>query len=132
MEYVKKILTSAERAAQLTQGLLAFSRKQIINQRPVNVNEFVKKSESLLSRLIGEDIELKTILMNRDGIVMADSGQMEQVLMNLTTNARDAMPEGGDIIIRTEIVELGNEYIKAHGYGLIGKYVLFVFFQIRV
>lgn len=127
MEYVKKILTSAERAAQLTQGLLAFSRKQIINQRPVNVNEFVKKSESLLSRLIGEDIELKTILMNRDGIVMADSGQMEQVLMNLTTNARDAMPEGGDIIIRTEIVELGNEYIKAHGYGLIGKYVLLSF-----
>lgn len=125
--YVQKILASAKRAAQLTQGLLAFSRKQVIDPRPININEIIKKTESLLFRLIGEDIELKTILMNRDGIVMVDSGQMEQVLMNLATNARDAMPEGGDIIIHTEIVELGNEYIKTHGYGMAGKYVLLSF-----
>lgn len=127
MAYVQKILASAKRAAQLTQGLLAFSRKQVIDPRPVNINGIIKREESLLLRLIGEDIELKTILMERDGIVMADSGQMEQVLMNLATNARDAMPEGGDILIQTKIVELGNEYIKTHGYGVAGKYVLLSF-----
>ena len=125
--YVQTILTSAERAAQLTRGLLAFGRKQVINPRPINLNEIIKRTESLLLRLIGEDIELKTILMDRDGIVMADNGQMEQVLMNLATNARDAMPGGGDIIISTEAMELDNEYVKAHGYGEAGKYVLLSF-----
>ncbi len=108
-------------------NLLTMEAKKVIDPRPVNLNGIIKRTESLLLRLIGEDIELKTILMERDGIVMADSGQMEQVLMNLATNARDAMPEGGDIIIQTKIVELGNEYIKTHGYGVAGKYVLLSF-----
>lgn len=126
-EYVKKIITSAERAVQLTQGLLAFGRKQISDQKPVEINELIKSSESLMRRLLGEDIELTISLVDRKCVVMADSGQMDQVLMNLATNARDAMPHGGEIIIHTNIIELDNEYRKTHGYGEIGKYFLLSF-----
>ena len=122
--YVTHILNSAERAANLTQSLLAFSRRQIINPKPVNLNEIIKVLEKLLSRLIGEDIELSTILSDKDLTVMADSTQIEQVLMNLATNARDAMPDGGSLTISTELVELDNEFIKAHGYGRSGFYAL--------
>ena len=80
--------------------------------------------ERLLSRLIGEDIELSTVLTDKDLIVMADSSQIEQVLMNLATNARDAMPDGGSLTIRTELVEFDNEFIKAHGFGRPGSYAL--------
>ena len=99
---VEQILSSANRAATLTQGLLAYSRKQILNAQPVNVNEIIRRVQLLLSRLIGEDIELKTMLTDQDVTVMADAGQLEQVLMNLATNARDAMPEGGNLFIETE------------------------------
>lgn len=122
--YVTQILTSAERAANLTQALLAFSRKQIINPKPVNLNEIISGVEKLLSRLIGEDIELSTVLTDKDLTVMADSGQIEQVLMNLATNARDAMPDGGSLLIGSELVELDNEFVKAHGFGKPGFYAL--------
>lgn len=122
--YVEDILASSERARQLTHGLLAFSRRQIINPAPVNINEIVRSVERLLSRIIGEDIELKTVLSPKDVIAMADAGQMEQVIMNLCTNARDAMPDGGVLTIETEIIEMDNEYVKRHGYGKKGKYVL--------
>ncbi len=122
--YVTQILSSAERAANLTRALLAFSRKQIINLRPVNLNEIINVLEKLLSRLIGEDIELSTFLADEDLTVMADSTQIEQVLMNLATNARDAMPDGGSLIIRTGLVEFDYEFIKAHGYGRPGSYAL--------
>jgi len=75
-------------------------------------------------RVMREDIKLTTVLADKRCMVMADTGQMEQVLMNLATNARDAMPEGGILSISTDIVEMGDEYIKAHGYGKVGKYVL--------
>jgi PAS domain S-box-containing protein len=122
--YVSRILTSAQRAANLTQSLLAFSRRQIINPKPVNLNEIVRGVENLLSRIIGEDIELKTIFTDQDLTVMADSVQIEQVLMNLATNARDAMPNGGTLIIKTERVELDNEFIKSHGLSRPGIYAL--------
>ena len=122
--YLEDILAASERAVQLTQGLLAFSRKQIINPRPVNINEIVRSIERLLSRIIGEDIELKTMLSPKDVITMVDAGQMEQVIMNFCTNARDAMPEGGILTIETETIEMDSEYIKRHGYGKEGKYVL--------
>lgn len=118
-----EILKSAERAANLTQGLLAFSRKQIISPRPMKLNEIIRNVEKLLLRIIGEDIELKAELAADDSTVMADSVQMEQVLMNLATNARDAMPEGGFLTIKTEKVEFDREYISAHGYGEAGAYV---------
>ncbi len=122
--YVKQILASSERAAKLTQALLAFSRKQIISLRTVNLNEIIVSLETLLSRLIGEDIELSTVLVDEDLTVMADSTQIEQVLMNLATNARDAMPDGGQLTIRTELAQFDYEYIKTHGYGKPGPYAL--------
>jgi CheY-like chemotaxis protein len=115
-------LTSAERAANLTQALLAFSRKQIISPKPVNLNEIIRGVKSLLSRIIGEDIELSTELIDNSLIIMADGGQIEQVLMNLATNARDAMPDGGSLTITTDIMSFGYEFIKAHGYGTPGLY----------
>ena len=100
--YADQILSLSDRAANLTQSLLAFSRKRIMNPGPVNLNEIIKRIDHLLSRIIGEDIKLQTMLSEKDLIVMADSGQIEQVLMNLATNARDAMPEGGFLTIGTE------------------------------
>lgn len=122
--YVTQILTSAERAANLTQALLAFSRKQIISPKPINLNEIIKGIRALLTRIIGEDIELSTFLTDKDLIVMADSGQIEQVLMNLATNARDAMPDGGRLIISTDLVNFDYEFIKAHSYKKQGMYGL--------
>ena len=122
--YVGQILSAAERAAILTNDLLTFSRKQIINPQPVNLNKIIKNMESLLLRVIGEDIELSTVLTDTDLTIMADSTQIDQILMNLATNAQDAMPKGGSLIIRTDRVEINGEYIKAYGYGKPGSYAL--------
>jgi PAS domain S-box-containing protein len=117
-----QILTSAERASTLTRSLLTFSRKQIFYPHHVNINETIVKIGTLLSRLIREDIEFRTDL-HRDGlIVLADEGQLEQVLMNLVTNARDAMPKGGVVTVRTGIVELDGEYVRSYGFGRPGRY----------
>jgi PAS domain S-box-containing protein len=121
---VEEILFSSERAAHLTQSLLAFSRKQTINPMPVNLNEIVKKVQSLLMRIIGEDIELRTVVKEPDLTVMVDRGQMEQVLMNLCTNARDAMSDGGILRIETARAEMGEEYTRTHGFGKPGVYAL--------
>ncbi len=111
LPYVEPIISSAEKAAQLTQGLLAFSRKQIIEPKKFNVNEAIYKVEHLLRRLLGEDVELKTMLSDVPLIVFADVGQIEQVLINLSTNARDAMPEGGYLSIRTDTVWLSEDHL---------------------
>jgi PAS domain S-box-containing protein len=121
---VEQILSSANRAASLTQGLLAYSRKQILNPQPVSANTIIKKVDLLLTRLIGENIELKTMLTDDDVTVLADAGQVEQVLMNLATNARDAMPEGGYLFIETQRIEFSEESAKAHEFGKSGTYVL--------
>jgi PAS domain S-box-containing protein len=122
--YIDHILSAANRAASLTQGLLAFSRKQIINPQPVTVNAIIEQVQKLLHRIIGEDIELRTVLTGEDTTVMADTGQIEQVLINLAANARDAMPNGGQLTIETRPAEIGSEYLRAHGYGKAGKYIL--------
>lgn len=124
MLQVKQILESAERGTHLTHSLLAFSRKQIIDLKPIDMNEVIKNIEKFLRRVIGEDIELKTKLADTDMTILADRVQMEQVLMNLATNARDAMPRGGRLTIGSEPVELDDEFIKAHGYGKAGRYIL--------
>jgi signal transduction histidine kinase len=121
---VDNMLDVVDRAAGLTQGLLAFSRKQVINLRPVNLNEIIGKTEKFLARIIGEDIEFQTTFREDPLVVTADSGQIEQVLMNLATNARDAMPQGGSLSIITESTEIDSGYIKAHGYGEPGRYAL--------
>ena len=134
---VDMILASSERAVNLIKGLLAFSREQIIIKRPVRLNGIIKDVEKLLLMVIGEDIELKVILNpplppfdkgGQGGIedltVMADSGQLEQVLINLITNSRDAMPDGGRLTISTELVELDEEFLKAIKYKKPGRYAL--------
>ena len=121
---VTQILNASERAANLTQALLAFGRKQLINPEPVNLNEIIVALEKLLSRIIGEDIELSTVLTEEVITVLADITQIEQVLMNFATNARDAMPDGGRLTIRTEVIQFDHEYVKAHGYGKPGPYAL--------
>ncbi|HCL81666.1 MAG TPA: hypothetical protein DHW81_05410 [Nitrospiraceae bacterium] len=123
--YAEQILSSGEKAANLTQSLLAFSRKQVINPKPVNLNEITASIEKILLRIIGEDIELKTTLSGmRDLRVMADAGQIEQVLMNLAANARDAMPEGGTLTIETGLEELDLDFLKIHEYGKQGMYAI--------
>ena len=121
---IEQVIASAERAAALTHGLLAFSRKQVTNPLPVNLNDLINKEGKLLSRIIGEDIELKTALSEEALVVLADSGQLEQVFMNLATNARDAMPDGGRLIIETDKVEIDEKYMKVYGYGKPGMYAL--------
>ncbi len=122
--FVDKILASSERATGLTQSLLAFSRKTGLSLQPIKLNETVKRAEKVILQLIGKDIELKTDLVKTDTTVVADSGQIEQILMNLTTNARDAMPDGGSLLLSTEIKEIKNEFIRSYGYGKPGIYVV--------
>jgi signal transduction histidine kinase/CheY-like chemotaxis protein len=122
--HVDKMLTVVDRAAGLTQSLLAFSRKQVIELRPCNLNNIIRKVEKLLVRIIGEDIEIRTTFREDPLVVTVDSGQIEQVLLNLATNARDAMPHGGLLSIVTESGEMDSEYVKAHGYGDPGSYAL--------
>jgi two-component system cell cycle sensor histidine kinase/response regulator CckA len=121
---VEQILSSANRAATLTQGLLAYSRKQVLNAQPLNINEIIRKVELLLRRLIGEDIELRTLLTEQDVTVLADAGQIEQVLMNLATNARDAMPDGGHLYIETEQEVLDEQSAGMHEINKPGVYAV--------
>jgi CheY-like chemotaxis protein len=125
--HVNQIMGSSERAAHLTQNLLTFSRKHVINPRPVKLNDVVEGIEKLLVRVIGEDIELKTELSKEDLVVMADSGQIEHVLINLATNARDAMPGAGQVAIGTSRVELGPEFFEGRGFARPGQYALISF-----
>ncbi|MBI2470692.1 MAG: PAS domain S-box protein [Planctomycetes bacterium] len=123
-DYVQRILKSSETAASLTQDLLAFSREQPICPEPVNLNEIVIESQTLLAKLIREDIKLEVMLSARNCIVMVDSCQIVNVLMNLATNARDAMPKGGLLTINTDVVEMDKTFVKARGYGEVGEYAL--------
>ncbi len=121
---IDSILSSAERAANLTGSLLAFSRKQVIHPKPVNINMIVRGVEKLLRHLIGEDVDLSTRLDDSNPVIMADTGQIEQVLLNLATNARDAMPHGGTIAITTQAMDLEEDFVKRHGFGKPGRYAL--------
>ncbi|MBW2734194.1 MAG: PAS domain S-box protein [Deltaproteobacteria bacterium] len=121
---LEQILTAGQRAAGLTRQLLAFGRKQVMEPRVLDLNEVVGDMDRMLSRLIGEDIEFSTMLAEGLGHVTADPSQVEQVLMNLVVNARDAMPRGGKLTIETANVELGEEYAKKHPDTAVGSYVM--------
>ncbi len=111
---VTEIRRAGDRAAQLTRQLLAFSRRQPLTPRVIDVNALVADMDRLLRRLIGEDIELRTVLTPDLGAVRADAGQLEQVIMNLAVNARDAMPRGGKLTIETANTELDESYAREH------------------
>lgn len=119
--YVAHILESSERASGLTRSLLAFSRKQSLEMKPVNLNELACGFRNIMSRLIGEDIALELKCSSEELVVDADKGQLEQVLMNLVTNARDAMPKGGRIGICTEHVVMDRDMgdIKKGAYAVV-------------
>ena len=108
---IRQVLKAAGRAAELTGSLLAFSRKQAINAKPVHVYTIISDTARLIQRVIGEDIEFTTAFSGKDLLVMADAGQLEQVFMNLATNARDAMPHGGrlSICLKRVVVKEGSE-----------------------
>ncbi|HEY5513684.1 MAG TPA: PAS domain S-box protein [Geomonas sp.] len=122
--HMVQILDAADRATHLTRSLLAFSRKQVMMLQQVELNELAQKHTRFLVRIIGEDVTLQTGFAEEPLPVLADSGQIEQVLMNLATNARDAMPGGGELCIRTEPVLLDKEFYRQHGYGVPGRYAL--------
>jgi len=119
----EQIKAAADRAAALTRQLLAFSRRTVLQPRRVSLNDIVRNVEKMLRRLIGEDIEVLTVLAADLGTVKVDLGQIEQVLMNLVVNARDAMPSGGKLTIQTENVELSENYTRKHEYVSPGRYV---------
>lgn len=124
---VERILSASERASALTQGLLAFSRKQPVSLQPVNLNSTVKNVEKLLTKLTTEDIEFRTQFTVKEPVIMGDIGQIEQILMNLVTNARDAMPGGGLLTIETAVVELDQAFVDTHGNAArenTGEYAL--------
>jgi two-component system cell cycle sensor histidine kinase/response regulator CckA len=121
---VEEIDKAARRAAALTRQLLAFSRRQVFERRVLDLNQCISGVERMLRRLLGAGIELTTLPASGPWHVSADPGQVEQVLMNLVVNARDAMPNGGKLVIETKNVEIDAEYARAHHDVAAGSYVM--------
>jgi two-component system cell cycle sensor histidine kinase/response regulator CckA len=122
--YLEEIRKAGERAANLTRQLLAFGRKQILQPKVLDLNSVVFDLDKMLRRLIGEDIDLLTITEPELGQVKADPGQIEQVILNLAVNARDAMPDGGQLTIQTSNVRLSEDYAQQHVSVVPGNYVM--------
>jgi signal transduction histidine kinase/CheY-like chemotaxis protein len=123
-EDLEQIRDAAVAAASLTRQLLAFSRQEVIQPRLVEVNSVVASADGILKRLIGEDIDLTTVLTDDSPIVKIDRSQLEQVIVNLAVNARDAMPSGGKLTIETQIVDVDHSYATAHWSVAPGKYTV--------
>src|SRR5208283_4955887 len=123
-EYIGEILTASNRAAELTHGLLAFSRKETISLKQADLNDIIRKISKMVGRIIGEDIALKTIFANTNLPVLVDESQIGQVILNLVTNARDAMPDGGHLVVQTEEINIDKEYAEEHFFECPGKYAV--------
>jgi two-component system cell cycle sensor histidine kinase/response regulator CckA len=121
---IEEVQKAAERAANLTRHILAFSRRQILEFKVFDLNHLLHNLDKMLRRVIGEDIELVTFLSEDLGRVKTDAGQIEQVVMNLAVNARDAMPNGGKLTIETANVELDENYAQRHAGVTPGRYVM--------
>jgi len=123
-EAVEEILKAGLRAASLTRQLLAFSRQQVLEPRVLDLNHVVSDTEKMLRRLVGEDVSFRTHLEAQLGAVKADPGQIEQILMNLVVNARDAMPEGGELLIETASVVMDEAFVRRYPYPVkTGSYI---------
>jgi PAS domain S-box-containing protein len=122
--YVDDMVGSAEKAAVLTRSLLAFSRKQRIALEAHDVNDVVRAASKLLERLVSEDVVIRLDLASEKLFALVDEALLDQVLMNLASNARDAMPTGGSLTIKTEKAVLDEEFREAHGFGHPGAYVV--------
>lgn len=119
-----EIARCTERASTLTRQLLTFARRQIIEPFPFSLNAVVTDLLKLIRKVVGEHIEIQTFLGGSLPAIRADQGQIEQVLMNLCLNARDAMPEGGKLLIETEVAELDMDYVKIYPYMRVGRHVV--------
>jgi PAS domain S-box-containing protein len=118
------ILEGSERAVRLIKDLLMFSRRHDSEKRSINLNEVISKLERFLKKVIGEDIHFQTRISDAALPVLMDEHQLEQVLMNLATNASQAMPHGGELSVTTEIFHMNSDFIESHGYGQPGRYAL--------
>ena len=124
-EQIEEIKKAGNKAASLTRQLLTFSRKQVIKPKVLDFNEVINETEKMLRRMIGEDIEFQTILSPRLWKVHMDSGQVDQIIMNIAVNARDAMPQGGKLVVETANVYLDENYLREHSIeGTPGHYVM--------
>lgn len=123
-EFSVEIVQAAERAATLTRQLLAFSRRQVLEMKDLNLNEVVENISKMIRRIIGENIQLHIVPDLHAGAIYADQGQMEQILLNLCVNARDAMPEGGVLTVEIENVVIDKDYCAIHTWATPGSYVL--------
>ncbi len=120
----QEIIRATDRGASLTSQLLAFSRKQPLVPQILKLSKVVEQMNPMLQRLIGEDIELTAISHSEPGAIKADPGQLEQVIMNLVVNARDAMPSGGKLTLETSNVEFSKDYVRKHIGVSVGQYVM--------
>ena len=123
-ENLEEIKKATERAEDLTRQLLAFSRRQVMEMKVIGLNHLIKNLEKMLRRVIGEDIELTTVLTDDLGRIKTDPAQIEQVILNLAVNARDAMPSGGKLTLETTNVELDKDYAHTHISVAPGRYVM--------
>lgn len=121
---IKQIHLAGERAASLTRQLLAFSRKQILEMRVIDLNGTIENLSKMLTRLISENVDLQIVLNAEKALIYADSGQIEQVIMNLTVNCSDAMPDGGSLLIKTEIVAVDEQFVRMHEELQMGSHVI--------
>ena len=122
--HAEEIRKSAERAASLTQQLLAFSRRQPVQLRVLNLNELTADMNKMLRRLVGENIRMVTVCSPDLGHVRADAGQLQQIIVNLVLNARDAMPDGGTLTLQTSNVQIDEAYVRSHSDATVGDYVM--------